>query len=175
MSGLIVIACLLMAAGAQAGSGAQIVSALNQQRVANGLPAGIAERPDWSANCALHNSYMALTGTFGHVEIAGNPHFTVGGDWAASRSVLATGGDWGVENPFETAPIHLANLLNPALAEMGADAGSNFICATTIPGTTRTPPAGVVGYSYPGDGVDGVAPSERASESPYVPGDFVGL
>ncbi|MEO7198116.1 MAG: CAP domain-containing protein [Solirubrobacterales bacterium] len=173
---LVALALALAAPQAQAGGASQIVAALNQQRAANGIPAGIVERPDWSNACALHNRYMELTGTFGHFESSSSPFYTAEGAWAANRSVLASGLDWAIENPFEDGPIHLAHLLDPALVEMGADYSSaGYTCATTTPGTTRPRPTGVVGYSYPGNGVGGVRTSERASESPYVPGDFVGL
>lgn len=66
-------------------------------------------------------------------------------------------------------------MLAPPLSEMGAAESDNHNCATTWPGYQRPEPASLVAYSYPGNGVSGVVPTERAAESPSVPGDQVGL
>jgi hypothetical protein len=46
---------------------------------------------------------------------------------------------------------------------------------TTFAGYQRPEPSSLIAYSYPGNGVSGVVPTEHASESPSVPGDQVGL
>jgi hypothetical protein len=66
-------------------------------------------------------------------------------------------------------------MLAPRLSEMGAAENDNHNCATTWPGYQRPEPTSLTAYSYPGNGVSGVMPTERASESPSVPGDQVGL
>lgn len=171
------LACALLSpTGAAAISGAEIVQRLSQQREANGIPGGLVERAEWSAACAKHNSYQAQTGEFGHSENPGSPYYSAEGDWAAHNSVLAWGNlTWANGNPWEQAPIHLIQLLAPALTEIGAAENDDHNCATTWPGYKRADPGSLTAYSYPGNGVSGVVPTERAAESPFVPGDFVGL
>jgi len=168
---------LLSAAPATANvTAAEAVQLLSRQRAANGIPSDLVERPDWSSACAAHDHYEAQTGEFGHHENPSSPFYTEEGAWAAANSVLAYGfSSWAQANPWENAPIHLIQMLGPALAEMGADESENRTCATTWPGYTRSDPATPTAYSYPGNGVSGVVPSETAAESPFVPGDFVGL
>ena len=173
--GALILACLMLLAlvpGAHAAlSAAESIAMLNAQRAANGIPAEIRENPDWSRKCALHNAYQRENGVLEHEEDPRRPGYTEDGNWAGTNSVLSTGG-WSREggNPFENAPIHLMQLLAPALAEMGIDGG----CATTWPGYVRAAPSRAL-YSYPGDGVRGIPYEQVASERPFVPGDFVGL
>jgi hypothetical protein len=166
---------LLFPAGAAAISGAEIVQRLSQQREANGIPGGLVERPDWSADCAKHNYYEAQTGELRHSEDPSSPFYSAEGNWAAENSVLASGSSWSQGNPWEEAPIHLIQMLAPQLSEMGAAENDNHNCATTWPGYHRSEPASLTAYSYPGNGVSGVVPTERAAESPMVPGALVGL
>ncbi len=177
-TGLVALAlfcAMLLPAGAGAISGPEIVQRLSQQREANGIPGELVEQPDWSADCAKHNYYGAQTGELRHSEDPSSPYYSAEGDWAAENSVLASGPSWSQGNPWEEAPIHLIQLLAPQLSEMGAAENDNHDCATTWPGYHRPEPAGLTGYSYPGNGVSGVVPTERASETPSVPGDQVGL
>jgi hypothetical protein len=166
---------LLLPAGAAATSGAEIVQRLGQQRESNGIPGGLIERPDWSAGCAKHNYYEAQTGELSHSEDPSSPFYSAEGNWAAEHSVLANGASWSQGNPWEEAPIHLIQMLAPQLSEMGAAENDNHNCATTWPGYHRPEPTSLTAYSYPGNGVSGVVPAERAAESPSVPGDQVGL
>jgi hypothetical protein len=173
---LCLLGALLSPAGAAAISSGEIVQRLSQQREANGIPGGLIERPDWSQACAKHNSYEAQTGEFGHSEDPSSPYYSVEGAWAAQNSVLAPGSlTWAAGNPWEEAPIHLIQMLAPQLSEMGAAESDGRNCATTWPGYKRPEPDDLTAYSYPGDGVSGVVPTERAAESPFVPGEFVGL
>lgn len=153
----------------------EIVRLLNAQREANGIPGDVTERGDWSAACAKHNYYEAQTGEFGHSEDPGSPYYSAEGDWAARNSVIASGTSWTDGNPWEDAPIHLLQMLAPELSEMGAAESYGHNCATTWPGYNRPSPTTFTAYSYPGDGVSGVVPTEYASESPFIPGDFIGL
>lgn len=170
-----VLCSMLLPAGAAAISGAEIVQRLSRQREANGIPGGLLERPEWSADCAKHNYYGAQTGELRHSEDPSSPYYSAEGNWAAENSVLASGSSWNQGNPWEEAPIHLIQMLAPQLSEIGAAENDNHNCATTWPGYHRAEPTGLTAYSYPGNGVSGVVPSERASESPFVPGDQVGL
>lgn len=173
---VLVVACAVLSpAGAAAISGPEIVQRLSQQREANGIPGGLVERPDWSADCARHNYYGAQTGELSHSEDPSSPYYSAEGNWAAENSVLASGSSWNQGNPWEEAPIHLIQILAPELSEMGAAENDNHNCATTWPGYHRPEPTILTAYSYPGNGVSGVVPTERASELPSVPGDQVGL
>jgi hypothetical protein len=173
---VLTVACaLLVPAGAAAIGGPEIVQRLNQQREANGIPGALGERPDWSADCAKHNYYGAQTGELRHSEDPSSPFYSAEGNWAAENSVLAGGSSWSQANPWEEAPIHLIQLLAPQLSEIGAAENDSHDCATTWPGYHRTEPTSLTAYSYPGNGVSGVVPTERAAESPSVPGDQVGL
>lgn len=174
---LAIVGCVLTApAGATTTlSSAEIIQRLSQQREANGIPGGLSERPDWSADCAKHNYYEAQTGELAHSEDPGSLYYSPEGNWAAENSVLASGSSWSQGNPWENAPIHLIQLLAPQLSEMGAAENDDHDCATTWPGYHRPQPASLTAYSYPGNGVTGVVPAERAAESPSVPGDQVGL
>lgn len=177
VAGAVAALLLLPAASAGAVSSGRAVQLLNQQRAAHGLPAGIRERPDWSDACRKHNRYMELNNEFTHDEQPGRPGYTPEGAWAGQNSVLAGVGelDWEYRNPWEDAPIHLAQLLAPALIEMGVNQSQAYLCATTWPGYNRPYPGPSASYSYPGNGARGVPYEQQASESPFVPGDFVGL
>jgi len=169
------------AAGAQpAYDPAKALALLNAQRTSNGLPAGIALRSDWSANCAKHYDYMRETGTMEHHEDPASPYYTREGDEAAGSSVL--GGSWNTSlspstadpyatNPYEDAPIHLMQLLGPGLSETGIAPA----CTYTWPGYNRPSPAVPQVLTYPSDGTRGIYWHETAAELPFVPGDKVGL
>lgn len=151
----------------------EAIAFLNAQRAANGLPADIVENVDWSDACAKHARYVELNGrnpSNPHDEDPSKPGYTPEGQQAARSSVLGgTYNDSG-ENPWEDAPIHLMQLLGPGLAETGYAPG----CMWTWPGYTRLKPASTQTYSYPGPGTT-IYYAEEAAESPFVPGDFVGL
>lgn len=173
--------CLLVAAALTASSaaadltGPEIVHLLSLQREANGIPGGLREQTDWSAGCAKHNYYEEQTGEFGHEEDPDSPYYSEEGDWAAHNSVIAYGSSWSAGNPWEDAPIHLLQMLAPQMSETGAAESYGRNCLTTWPGYKRPSPATLTAYSYPGDGITGVVPVEYAAESPFIPGDFVGL
>lgn len=168
--------------GAAAATPAQAIANLNAQRAANGIPAGITENPTASQDCAAHNNYERENGgELTHSEDPSKPGYTDAGNDAAGHSVLASGENWDTANPWETAPIHLAQLLDPYLASMGVDDSDGFVCATTLPDGAgheagfRSGPPTVTGYSYPGNGTSGWPTSETAAEGPFTPGDLVGL
>src|SRR6185295_17397754 len=174
---LCALAMLAVAASPAAAdlTSAEIVHLLSLQREANGIPGGLRERTDWSAGCAKHNYYEAQTGEFGHEEDPSSPYYSEEGDLAAHSSVIAYGSSWSSGNPWEDAPIHLLQMLAPQMGETGAAESYGRNCLVTWPGYTRPSPAAPTAYSYPGNGVTGVVPVEYAAESPFIPGDFVGL
>jgi hypothetical protein len=164
---------LAVPASAAASSAAEQIAALNAQREANGIPAGIVEVADWSEACRRHMAYIeANGGVLTHEELPGKPGYTSEGAMAGMRSVLSPEpmafGPSG--NAFEMAPLHLMQTLAPALSKLGVSGG----CATTGLGSDRTAAQPAL-FTYPGDGTTGVARSVTANELPFVPGDFVGL
>jgi hypothetical protein len=160
-------------ATAGATSSASQIKALNAQREANGIPAGIVEVPGWSEGCRRHMAYIAANGgVLTHEESPSNPGYSAEGAEIGWRAVLTPLADAfnAAGNAFEFAPLHLMQTLSPALSRMGVWGG----CATTMAGYDRKPARPAL-YTYPGDGATGVYESERAYEMPFVPGDFVGL
>ena len=128
-------------------------------RAANGIPAGIAENPSWSAACARHMTYLELNDFAGnwHTEVAGRPGYSEAGRQAAMSSVLSNAPTLGLEPDWETAPFHFAQLLAPQLSLSGAVPG----CIYTWPGYRRPEPSSLTLYTYPGNGVVGAT-------SPYL-------
>lgn len=155
-------------------SGSQEIAFLNAQRAANGIPGDVAENPAYSDACAKHMNYVALNGgDLVHQEDSTKVGYTPEGDDAAGHSVLTSAGSaftsTGADN-FETAPIHLMQMLSPWMTIAGAANG----CLYTLARPNRTFDAQTT-YSYPGDGSTTVPTSETAAEGPFVPGAFVGL
>jgi hypothetical protein len=154
-------------------TGQQAIVFLNAQRVANGLPGGIVEDPEWSEGCRLHVHYTKLNGGIDfsnpHDEEPSKPGFTLLGQQAAQSAVL--GASFGADgsNGWEEAPIHLMQTLGPGLSVTGYADG----CLWTWPGYQRPAPEQTALYSYPNGTT--ISYSETAAEWPYVPGEFVGL
>jgi hypothetical protein len=176
LAAAVALSCLSSATAAPAGAAtaATTLATLNAQRAANGLPAGIVEDPALSSGCAAHDLYMSENGGLTHVEQAGHPGYTVSGANAGQNAVLSQGAGWDTGNPYETAPLHLDQLLAPRLQVVGTADADGFSCTTTFPGWTRADPATTTIYTYPGPGAT-IYPSEVASELPFTPGQLVGL
>ena len=168
------VACLLCAVGAKAATSGEILQLLNAQRAANGLPADVRERPEWSSACRAHNDYQLLYGLT-HDEDPAVPGYSAAGTFVGANGLVANEATWGPESPWFDAPIHLHQLLTPMLSETGADDHGGYQCVVTIAGWNRTLPGDATLWTYPGDGRSGVKASEVASEEPFVPGDAVGL
>ncbi|HVP02879.1 MAG TPA: hypothetical protein VMT10_09955 [Solirubrobacteraceae bacterium] len=172
---LLVLVLAAPARALAAPDSATVLSWLSGQRERNGIPGALAERADWSADCAAHMAYVAQNGgVLTHVETPGAPGYTADGAWAGKNSVLTTG-TWTTadHDPFENAPVHLAQMLAPALAESGASNGSG-LCITTWPGYDRPAPAATTIYTYPGPGTT-IYPSQTVRESPITPQAALGL
>jgi hypothetical protein len=180
-------------AGAVAVKGSDVLPAqkalsrLNAQRIANGLPGGVALDAQWSSRCATHNRWEIRNHKIQHQEPAGSPGASVDGNWAGINSVLAYNSPWLMANPWETAPYHLEGLLRPQLERTGISeidgspieksyAGqlSIYTCALTRPGWTRHAPAVDTFYSYPGAGTT-YPFAEAGAEDPTTPGASVGI
>jgi hypothetical protein len=174
---LIALAALVPAGAASADvDGPSIVGFVNAQRAANGIPAGIVEDPTLSSGCLAHDNYGRLNNVLIHDEDPAKPGYTPAGRTAAQTSVLYMGSTWTAgANPFETAPIHLHQLLAPRLDRMGAAESQGWGCATTLASRNRPAPPADITYTYPGDGAQDWASAQTASEGPYTPGEQVGI
>ncbi len=114
---------------------------LNSQRAANGIPAGIRENPVWSEACQLHNAYEKRNNAFGQGETEGKPGYSTAGNLIAQTSVLAQGIYWGRRDPYDNAPFHLFDLLNPRISTIGAADSEGFGCVEIELGRCAAPPA----------------------------------
>ena len=149
---------------------------LNAERTRWGLPAGLTLDGAWSQACAAHDGYLADNNRLEHPEDASLPGHSPAGEWAGLDSILAESSGWLAEaNPWEDAPIHLDQLYSPDLDVVGIDESRDRTCTTTWPGIGAPPQPGGTIITYPGNGTSGFPPSERAAESPFVPGKFVGV
>ncbi len=160
---------------------AEIVAALNATRVANGLPP-VTENKAWDAACHDHDVYMSENHTETHFERPGRPGYTKAGAFAGENADLAPT-SWAEGDPWSHAPLHLVQLMSPALRQVGAyqytdPRGVTWNCITTWPGYA---PGKVLHaraqkmYSYPGPGQRGVPTEMVAYEAPEVPNGWVGL
>jgi hypothetical protein len=148
---------------------------LNALRMSVGLPAAIALNTRWSEECAAHDDYDRDNHVLQHPE---NPKLrgaSVGGGWAGLNSILAEYRWTRSANPWWTAPIHLIQLFTPSLSVIGIDDSDGYQCTTTWPGMLRAPVHHDTIFTYPGNHAKNVPPSENADESPFVPGQFVGI
>ena len=161
--------------GTLAHQSARDLRRLNAERAANRLPADLTLAPRWSAECAAHDNYERINGVLTSTENPESPGASVGGAWAGLNSDLAQGRWLRTANPWENAPIHLLALLAPSLSVVGIDDSIGYQCVTTYPGLVRAPTNVDRISTYPADGAKHVAPSEHARESPFVPGQFVGI
>jgi hypothetical protein len=162
-------------AQAQGPEPVHLVSFLNNYRAKVNLPGQVEHDAKWSEACRLHNVYSRLNSSIGHSETPGLPGYTTEGAWAAKVSVLYWGSKWTVDsNPFETAPFHLHQLLNPRLDRVGASENDDFGCMTSLASRNRPAPSRTTTYTYPAENQTH-RPSEVAAEGPYTPGSKVGI
>jgi hypothetical protein len=169
-----VLAIALFApAVAAALSPADAISNLNRARVAHGIPGSVVENPVWSAHCQIHSVYGKLNGVLTHGEDAAKPGFSADGDWAGKNSVLASGYLGWDPVPWANAPLHLYQLYFPGLKSTGYGEHDGYACMVTWAGASfALAPAT---FTFPGNGVAGVAPDQIAYERPFVPQEFVGI
>lgn len=162
-------------AGAASAHTARDLQWLKGERARAGVPSGVVLNPRWAQECAAHNAYERANRVLSNSE---NPQATgasPGGAWAGLVSVLAQSRWTSARDPWQSAPIHLMQLLTPSLSVIGIDDSGGLQCATTYPGLLRTPVANDVVTSYPAAGARDVPPREIAREAPFVPGQFVGI
>lgn len=163
---------------ANAATPAVAIDALNQQRLANGIPGGIVENRTWTSACAKHNGYMRANNLLVHDEQPGKLGYSSQGDWVGPQSVLAykfgaaVNFPWTV-NPWENAPYHLSQILQPGIRSVGYADDNKYVCMTTWPGVDNRRLSGI--YTYPGNGRTRVPRSQKASEIPSTPQMSVGI
>ncbi len=172
----LVLALLLVAAAtALAGTPQQDLDAINGLRRGNGIPGDVVLNPDWSSKCAQHVAYMKATQSVTHEENPASPYYTDGGNWAGTHAILASTVPWTPTTfIWETAPLHLAQLLAPALAQVGIADDGQFVCVTTWPGYTRSIPTTDSVLTYPGQG-SRIYASEVTEEWPITPAQALGI
>jgi hypothetical protein len=169
-------AAAVVAPAAPAATPDQIVARLNAERTANGIPGGIVLDPAWTLGCEHHIRYEELNGIrWTHEEVPGKPGFTKDGQFAGIAGDQAYNGSFDTRNPFDTLPLHLANLLQPTLARVGAFERGGRTCIRIVPGNTRRIARNAI-YGAAAGGRARVPASERVhGEWPASPGDVVGL
>ena len=168
------------AAPAQAVTHDEIMSVLNAERTANGIPP-LVEDPALSAGCAAHNNYAMLngspqTGYFFRDEDPVLPGYTPEGDAAAPDSQFSVGSrpvdSFANGNPMDLAPLHLFNLMLPDLKTVGVDqldfsygayGTLSLVCINVRSAPRRTPPRRkAIAYNYVGP--DGTPPTSVVYE-----------
>jgi hypothetical protein len=169
-------AAVLAAAALGATTPAGIVAKLNAQRVANGIPGGITLNAAWTRGCEHHVRYEELNGIrWTHEEVPGKRGYTKDGALAGAQGDQAYTHSWSEGNPFENLPLHLASLLLPSLAQVGAFERGNRVCVMISGGYTRQFADDLL-FTYPGPGRSNVPTSQTVhGEWPFAPGDLVGL
>ncbi|MGI9187746.1 MAG: hypothetical protein ACR2J9_09595 [Gaiellales bacterium] len=172
---LALAALAVVAPVAVAGTPTQDLAWLNALRATNDIPGDIVMHPDWAANCAQHVSYMRVTGTVTHPEDPSSAAWSEGGNWAGTHAVLASTIPW-TESAFiwESAPLHLAQLLAPQLSQTGIADDGQLVCVTTWPGYLRAAPATDAVLTYPGNGST-IYSREVSEEWPITPASALGL
>jgi hypothetical protein len=157
------------------GDARSVLSAVNAERVSAGI-APVSTRSDWDEACAQHNAYQTTNRILTHNEDSTASLFTPAGSWAASHSILArnSAGFDAVGNPWDTAPLHQFQALHPWLRTTGVDVAKSYACMITLAGRDGGYPDSPQIVTYPGFG-QSIPAAEVARESPFVPGDDVGL
>jgi hypothetical protein len=165
--GALLAAGTLPAAGAGASlRGAAAIAVLNAQRAANGIPADLAERADWTKACSARTRAL---------ERSGGPGYAAQGQWSVTNVALARDSWTRAHDPWAQMPVQAMALLSPLLTQLGASSSARYVCATTRPGYLRPAPATPSLYPYPGDGAQGVPYEQWSYGFPFTPGDFADL
>jgi hypothetical protein len=130
----VVATCAAPSAAAGASlSGAAAVAALNAQRAANGIPAGLVERTAWSKACGTR---------LRAIERTGGPGYATQGMWAVTNAAIARDVWTAKHDPWASMPVQQMALLSPLLSQLGAGASRCRRCIripVTAPPACRTP------------------------------------
>ncbi len=157
---------------------AQILSFYNAERALNGLPSVTQVNAQQEVGCANHLRYMALNGGgLVHGENPSRPGYTPEGNYlnGADGSEVLGFGSWSQgHDPWETAPIHLYLMLNPAVISTGYADDGKLACQRMAESSTDSAP--LTFYAWTGIGGRLNVPyAETASELPYTPQELVGI
>lgn len=150
-----------------------ILSAVNLEREMAGLRP-LTARADWAAACSAHTNYMNGLGALTHDQSPSSALFSTEGAWAGTHSVLARSSYGYSGNPWRSAPFHEFQVLHPWLSETGISITGSYACMITLGERDAPNPADTTLTTVPGTG-QYIRPAEVASESPFTPGDEVGL
>lgn len=150
-----------------------ILSAVNMEREMAGLRP-LTSRADWASACNAHTNYMNAGGILTHDQLASSPLFSPEGAWAGAHSVLARSSYGFSGNPWRSAPFHEFQVLHPWLAQTGISITGGYACMITLGERDAPNPPDTTLTTVPGTG-QYIRPAEIASESPFTPGDEVGL
>ena len=150
-----------------------ILSAVNYDREMAGIKPLVSDT-GYAAGCSAHASYMQSKGALSHSQDAGSPLFSTEGMWAGGHAVLARSTVGFSGNPWRSAPLHQFQVLHPWLRRTGVGETGGYACMVTLGDRDAPNPAEIGLVTAPGTG-QYVRPAEVARESPFVPGDEVGL
>jgi hypothetical protein len=171
----VLVVMLAGPASATAVTPAEIVSVLNAEREANGLPT-LTEDPALSGGCAAHNNYSMLNGStettyFFREEDPSLPGYTPEGAQAGRNGSFFVGSadfaSFEYGNPHDIAPGHLFNQMDPTLRITGADQldfeheryGTLHLSCIDVRSADRQPRPKRKVHAYAFTGPDGTAPA----------------
>jgi hypothetical protein len=154
--------------------GRSILDTINTEREMAEI-APLTTQSDLNSACSAHAKYMNSATVLTNDELVGSPLYTAAGLWAAQNSALAeVGSGFEPEDPWKDAPFHEFQLMHPWLAKTGVGVSGNFICMVTGGDRSADGASSYALQTVPGTG-QYVPPEETAVESPFTPGDEVGL
>ncbi|MBO9533512.1 MAG: hypothetical protein J7513_11110 [Solirubrobacteraceae bacterium] len=156
-----------------ASSAGSILSAVNYERQMAGI-AALSEDANLSKSCQLHAHYMSGNSQLTHAEDKANGFYTDEGAWAGAHGVLARNSAGFTGNPWHDAPFHEFQALHPWLRTTGVGVAGNYACMVTLGDRDAGNPDDIRLVTVPGAG-QFVPPAQIARESPFTPGDEVGL
>lgn len=157
----------------------QILPFFNAERALNGLPAVGQVNRQQEVGCANHLRYMALNGgNLVHGENPSLPGYTPEGNYlngAGGSEVLSSAPGWSQgHDPWETAPIHLYLMFNPAVTSTGYADDGRFVCQRMSESFADSAP--LTFYAWTGSaGRLNVPYRVSAREAPYTPQQLVGI
>jgi hypothetical protein len=141
-------------------SSSAIEASVNHDRALAGIAPYTSFDSTISSGCEAHNIYAAVNGDDTpnpHHETPGKPDYTAAGAAAAAESLLAGGTDyfnvydgWNTFDPFQNAPFHWLDLLNPDSSTLWASDNNTRLC---VGGTGAFPEYDTARVAtYPGSG-----------------------
>lgn len=174
ITSLVAIVGLVALPVAARADGRSILSTINTERALSEI-APLSTQSELNSACSDHAKYMSSANLLTNSELVGSPLFSTTGLWAAGHAALAqTGPGFLASDPWKDAPFHEFQLMHPWLTKTGVAVNGNFVCVVTGGDRSATGSDSYALKTVPGTG-QYVPPSETAVESPFTPGDEVGL